>query len=433
MKNETPKKKRKRDIAHLWSDKRIMRFFRNNFDKTHYKNLRSVYLALCEIDSDFKERGEIHGFTKTVSTYTGMHKDTIRPYLKALKKAGMIGYTQTNDSEDGKFRGTEFSLYLWEDSNEDEKKENIEEVLQYCMRRTTPAVRRKTRRRENPSTGKPVDGKTVPYKNNTLVLDIYKNSSNEEDINIFLPEQSGKKPSIQERNKTFIPLASKLVGIVQSSKSIKITSSQVKSWANEIRKLSEGKGVPFERIETALDWYEDNVGGQYIPVIESGSSLKEKFTKIEDAMKRAGITPTHTKTLQVNKKTSSTPQKLIKVGFPNDTLRKAFIDNCYKPAKQLLKIEGSGDLLLLAKFLLKLCSQIEQEQEKNLSEDLKRLLPGSVSLVRQYVTWIGNQSWIDHPNMKMFDIGDGRFRAFRREQAKEDNQERDALTGRSYT
>ena len=58
------------------------------------------------------------------------------------------------------------------------------------------------------------------------------------------------------------------------------------SWANEIRKLVEIDGVSIQRVETALDWYEENIGGQYIPVIESGSSLRNKFIKLEDAMRR---------------------------------------------------------------------------------------------------------------------------------------------------
>jgi hypothetical protein len=35
-----------------------------------------------------------------------------------------------------------------------------------------------------------------------------------------------------------------------------------------------------------LDWYEDNRGGQYTPIVESGSSLREKFIRLESAMER---------------------------------------------------------------------------------------------------------------------------------------------------
>ena len=35
-----------------------------------------------------------------------------------------------------------------------------------------------------------------------------------------------------------------------------------------------------------MQWYQDNIGGAYVPVIQSGESLREKFIKIEDAIKR---------------------------------------------------------------------------------------------------------------------------------------------------
>lgn len=120
--------------------------------------------------------------------------------------------------------------------------------------------------------------------------------------------------------------------------------------------------------------------------------------------------------------------KIIKVHFTDDTLQKAFKITCYNPATKLMQ----DDKEMIVKTLLNLCTQIEQAQKKNLSETLRPLFPGSLSLLRHYISWISNQSWIDYPQIKMFDINDKRFFLFRREQAKEDNQERDALTGKSY-
>ena len=54
----------------------------------------------------------------------------------------------------------------------------------------------------------------------------------------------------------------------------------------EIRKLEEHNKVDYERIKIVLDWYSDNVGGEFIPVIESGYSLRMKFSRLEDSMKR---------------------------------------------------------------------------------------------------------------------------------------------------
>ena len=112
--NETGTK-RHRNVAHLWADKQVIRFFRHNFqNKQHYKNLRSIYLALCEIDSDFGEGVEIRSFSQTVATYAGMDVVTVYPYLKALQKANLIDYWQKN--ENGVFGQTILKMYKWEES-----------------------------------------------------------------------------------------------------------------------------------------------------------------------------------------------------------------------------------------------------------------------------------------------------------------------------
>lgn len=100
-----------------------------------------------------------------------------------------------------------------------------------------------------------------------------------------LPKKDGVVP-IKERNKEFLPLANDLSKIIQTQKNIKHTSTQIRKWTDEIRKLVEGNGVTHERIKKALNWYADNIGGQYIPEIESGASLRNKFIRLEDAMKR---------------------------------------------------------------------------------------------------------------------------------------------------
>ena len=50
--------------------------------------------------------------------------------------------------------------------------------------------------------------------------------------------------------------------------------------------MVEDNGVTEDRINIALKWYNNNIGGEYIPVIESGSSLRNKFDKLESAMYR---------------------------------------------------------------------------------------------------------------------------------------------------
>lgn len=99
---------------------------------------------------------------------------------------------------------------------------------------------------------------------------------------------SGPK-SISERNIEYLPLSKKLSEIISATKNIKHTPVQIKNWSNEIRRLVENNKVPISRIEVVLDWYSKNVGREYVPVVESGTSFREKFTRLEDAIKRDGI------------------------------------------------------------------------------------------------------------------------------------------------
>lgn len=86
-------------------------------------------------------------------------------------------------------------------------------------------------------------------------------------------------------------LAEKLSGIIRSKKKINHTPSQIKGWAKSINKLvtqvlTDGEDKSIQRVSKALDWYSDNIGLPYVPVIESGQSLLEKFAKLEAAMER---------------------------------------------------------------------------------------------------------------------------------------------------
>jgi len=85
-----------------------------------------------------------------------------------------------------------------------------------------------------------------------------------------------------------IRLAEILSGIVRTKKNINIQPAKIKTWAKSISQMGKIDGVHFDRIFSALEWYAKNIGGEYIPVIESGASLREKFTKLEAAISRSG-------------------------------------------------------------------------------------------------------------------------------------------------
>jgi len=277
---------------------------------------------------------------------------------------------------------------------------------------------------ENHRDGNHGDGN---HRDGNMALKIL--SKNTKDKNIILfSDLNLEKGGEQDKNSRYVPLAEKLAFIIRKNKRINVTPQRISSWANEIRKLVETDGVSIQRVETALDWYEENIGGQYVPVIESGFSLRSKFIKLEDAMRRAGATPGQPKNSPTD--APKDPKKILRRFFRSKDLTHVFYRDCYEPAEALF--EGTVDEGTLAETLLHLYSQIKERQERHLKGDLVRLLPGPMELIARYIDWIRDNSWITDIRLDLFDLNHSLFSRFRRDEAKTDNLERDAITGKSY-
>jgi len=74
--------------------------------------------------------------------------------------------------------------------------------------------------------------------------------------------------------------------IIQQKKNIKIDGRKLNNWNNSVRQLVEQDGVETRRIRIALRWYKKHWQDDYVPVIESGRSLRDKFLKLENAIER---------------------------------------------------------------------------------------------------------------------------------------------------
>jgi len=267
------------------------------------------------------------------------------------------------------------------------------------------------------------------YKENKYIL-LPKDNDEENNQQNILPNKDDDS-SVKNRTKEYLPLASKLADVIKQNKNINTPPQRLHSWSNDIRKLSEQDGVDFPRIEKALDWYQDNIGGEYIPVIESGATLRSKFVKLEDAMKRQGYNSTSTSTSPTQPSNGETPKEILRKHFDKDT-RKIFYQDCFIPAKSLFSDNGKVDESRLAHSLVNLYDEIQQQRNKNLSSELKQLLPGPIPIIENYITWIEDNHWITNITPDMFDTGHTLFGRYRREEAKRDNVERDPLTGYSY-
>ena len=122
-------------------------------------------------------------------------------------------------------------------------------------------------------------------KLNTALLDIENKGL------IILSNNNTKKKENQDIKKPkekdiSVPLANFLQKIIEEKKNIRHTPMQIEKWSRDISKLIKTNQVSYERIKTALRWYKDHCRDEYVPVIESGASLREKFIKLEAAMER---------------------------------------------------------------------------------------------------------------------------------------------------
>lgn len=96
----------------------------------------------------------------------------------------------------------------------------------------------------------------------------------------------GARETFSENNE-FFQIAERLSKIIQTRKNITHSKNQLNSWSVEITAMSQRDHISPERINAALDWYSTFIGGEYVPVIESGRSLREKFSKLENAIERS--------------------------------------------------------------------------------------------------------------------------------------------------
>lgn len=60
------------------------------------------------------------------------------------------------------------------------------------------------------------------------------------------------------------------------------------SWTDEFRRLQQSVGGDHVRIDAVLSWWCDHVKDQYVPVVRSAASFRDKFLQLEEAMRRAG-------------------------------------------------------------------------------------------------------------------------------------------------
>lgn len=120
------------------------------------------------------------------------------------------------------------------------------------------------------------------------------------------PKPPIKEPPVQS---PYNKLATQLVSIVRSNKRVNITQYQLSKWEQDIRRLCEQQKINPARVKKALDWYADNIGMEYVPVVESGFSLRDKFLRLEAAAERSTQQPKNNRKPNQSRHETLTPER----------------------------------------------------------------------------------------------------------------------------
>jgi len=75
----------------------------------------------------------------------------------------------------------------------------------------------------------------------------------------------------------------RLYKIIKSHKNITYNTTK---WPDIIRRLRQVNKISKARIKEVIKWYSKHIGEEYVPVVESAKSFRDKFTRLEDAMIR---------------------------------------------------------------------------------------------------------------------------------------------------
>jgi hypothetical protein len=286
------------------------------------------------------------------------------------------------------------------------------------------------------------------------VQDISGEQSPPVDISNDSHEEKEKK-TVQpvDRNEEYMPFAKRLADIIRKKKRINKNSS-IRAWTDDLRKLvtidlvEDDHEAKIARVNRALDWYEQNIGGKFVPDIQSGAAFRQKFTNIENAIERQEQYAGHDTGPSANSRGSaqSDPKKPVDEGLgPRPLFQKEFgkdlgdwlFENAFKPLRDVYS-GPDGELLRgvtrsnLAQSIVHMLRQI-QDRQKNLPSDFFDTHPyyGFMSILKAYVQHLEEaRSWLDTPTLAMLDVSHSIFGRFRKQYARDsDHLARDPFTG----
>ena len=226
---------------------------------------------------------------------------------------------------------------------------------------------------------------------------------------------------VRDGSRVAAEIARLLVEIRWANSHMRTEPAQERSWAKHVEKLFSllDGPAPAYRVRQVVRWYRDQPGwreDRYIPRVDSGRSLLEKFDRLETAMlERTGSGRPEETPAEVM-------SRILGPGGRTDDLERLL------PAARNLRL--GGDEASLAAALATLYAAVRDARvAANLPRDVRRQLGGPLDLIRQYLSWVHDRDWT--ATLKVLAFDSPSFTQFRRECARDDAVRRDPVTGRS--
>jgi hypothetical protein len=204
--------------------------------------------------------------------------------LKELEQQGYLKREEYIDAATKRFRG---SVWSYTDTPNQFDDGQLQEILsEWKLEPVTP-------KSENPQAENPQaenQALSIPSKEYQE-----KNIKNEcGTTNLFVgmkrtvpPKEEPKPPSAEERTASYLPIADQLADILYKHKQISTTLAWRRNWAYHIRLLHEIDRINPQRIKKVLSEYGELMDfDPFMPVIESGESLRKKFVRLVSAIDR---------------------------------------------------------------------------------------------------------------------------------------------------
>lgn len=356
---------------------------------------------------------------KTIQSMMSDGKDAIRTGLKELEEAGYLKKFKYRDKDTKRIKGT-----LWVYStipNEfpiDDKwafmldNKNLELInAQFATRIGKPSV------------WKPSDGKSAPKNTNRKILK-----------DLLLPESNDsvrKDPSSSDEgtshNKQITPSQfDKFWELYPRGKRVDKGKAKT-AWEKLCRKKDRPNWKTIADAIIAQRKSERWQNSQYIPHPTTWLN-QQRWLDDPAEMKSYGNS-----TVDEKKERGSfhgigavDADRVAKQELGH--LAKTFVHQCVDFSIDVFDEEPG----ILVTPLIALYKDIDQSQRKawNRNSILKEVLPGPIELIRDYLTWIDEQTWITDKSLSLLSVNHKIFKRFCLEKAKVDTINRHPLTGK---